>query len=190
MSIVSIAITPLTGRLIVGNKQQYQAIATNDDASTEDITSTATWSSSDPTIASIQSLTGLALAVAVGSVTITAGKGGVYGTATLYIDSANNEKQIVSFAGLQGQYRTGEYKTKRYKFLPTAFSVVKVIASDYPVRLDIIYPSLPKSISVTVTSSKPKRIYPFLVDTCEVRIFVEGQITAVYLASSIGELPV
>ena len=72
VSVVSLAVTPANATLTVGETQQYTAIATLSDGSTIDVTTSSTWSSSHPTIGSIDSNTGLLTANASGSYTVTA----------------------------------------------------------------------------------------------------------------------
>ena len=52
-TVVSIAVTPATASIVVGNTQQFTATATYSDKSTKDITSTATWSSGTTGVATI-----------------------------------------------------------------------------------------------------------------------------------------
>jgi hypothetical protein len=83
----SIAITPGTSTLSPGGTQQFIATGTFSDGSTEQLAS-VTWSSSNPAVAQITndaSNHGVALAVAAGTVTITATAGSVSGTATLTV---------------------------------------------------------------------------------------------------------
>jgi hypothetical protein len=75
--LTSIAITPApSANLYVADTQQFIAIGTYSDGATQDITGTATWYSSDTTVATI-SATGLATGVAPGSTDITASLSGV-----------------------------------------------------------------------------------------------------------------
>src|SRR5580692_3790322 len=85
-TVVSIAVTPATASIAVGNTQQFTATATYSDKSTKDITSTATWASGTPAVASI-SAAGLATGVTGGTSAITAAFGGVTSspTATLTV---------------------------------------------------------------------------------------------------------
>src|SRR5580700_4061198 len=75
-SLTVIAITPNPASLIVGATQQFTATGTYNDGSTANVTSLASWTSSTPSVATINS-TGLATGVASGSTTITASLGGV-----------------------------------------------------------------------------------------------------------------
>ena len=87
-ALVSISVTPATATInptAPGNMQQFTATGTYGDGTTNDLTATATWQSSDSTIAAI-SAAGLASAVAPGTVTITATSGTVSGTAMLSVD--------------------------------------------------------------------------------------------------------
>jgi 6-phosphogluconolactonase (cycloisomerase 2 family) len=75
-TVVSIAVTPTTASIVVGNTQQFTATATYSDKSTKDITSTAMWASGTPAVASI-SAAGLATGLTAGTSAITAASGGV-----------------------------------------------------------------------------------------------------------------
>jgi len=86
-SLVSIAITPANPALLLGTLQQFKAIGTFSDHSTQNITDSVTWSSSDTTVASIAG-TGLATAVALGSATISATLDSVTGTTTVNVQPA------------------------------------------------------------------------------------------------------
>jgi hypothetical protein len=86
-ALVSIAISPTPSSLPAGETQQFAATGTFTDGSTQDLTSSATWSSSAPTIATI-SPAGLASALLVGSTTITAVSGTIQGTTTLTVTPA------------------------------------------------------------------------------------------------------
>ncbi|MBL0512322.1 Ig-like domain-containing protein [Aeromonas media] len=68
----ALAVTPKTATVSVGQDQQFDATATLSDGSTQDMTTSVSWSSGDLAIASIGSNTGLATGVSVGSSTITA----------------------------------------------------------------------------------------------------------------------
>ena len=113
------------------------------------------------------------------------------GTLYLLIDG-----NIVAFN--QGSdYRSVDYRTKKYRFPMSAFGVIKVIASAYPVSIDIIYYLKdrsgniePRAIMVSVETESPVRLPTFIVDTCEVEISGKSEITAVYLATTMEEIPV
>lgn len=70
-TIVSLAISPTGPFILPNNTQQFSATATFGNSSTGDVTSDVTWTSSSPTIATIDS-SGLATGVALGTTTITA----------------------------------------------------------------------------------------------------------------------
>src|SRR5207247_1504144 len=76
--LLSIAVSPATPSIAVGTTQQFSAVGTFDDGSTQLLTS-VTWSSSAASVASVSS-SGLATAVGTGSTTITASSGGVTGS--------------------------------------------------------------------------------------------------------------
>ena len=67
----SLAVTPSTASVVASQTQQFMATATYSDGSTPDETNSATWTSSDNTVATVDS-TGLVTTLAAGTVTITA----------------------------------------------------------------------------------------------------------------------
>jgi uncharacterized protein YjdB len=73
--------------LTAGSSEQLSAKGTLSDTSTQDITSQATWQSSDSTIATV-SAAGLLTSLKAGTVTITASSSGVSGTASVTITPA------------------------------------------------------------------------------------------------------
>ncbi|MGH9917632.1 MAG: Ig-like domain-containing protein, partial [Nitrososphaerales archaeon] len=85
-TLVSIAVTPASQTLYVGQTQQYAATGTYSDGSMLNLTAQVTWSSSATGVATIAS-GGLASAVAPGSTTITATDGTVSGSAALTVET-------------------------------------------------------------------------------------------------------
>ncbi len=71
----SIAVTPASASITVGGTQQFVATGSYSNGSTQNLTTAATWTSSNSQEVSISG--GLATGVAAGSVTITASEGGV-----------------------------------------------------------------------------------------------------------------
>ena len=85
VSLTSIAVTPANATVKAGLTQQFTATGTYSNGTTNNITSSAVWSSSDSTVATISSSGGLATGVAAGSATITATSGSVSGQTTLTV---------------------------------------------------------------------------------------------------------
>ena len=83
-ALVSIAVTPVTPSTPVNGTQQFTATGTYSDSSQQDITGSVNWSSSDTTVATINSA-GLATGVAAGNVSIHAISGNVSGSTTLTV---------------------------------------------------------------------------------------------------------
>ncbi|MGP1833390.1 Ig-like domain-containing protein [Shewanella frigidimarina] len=83
--LTSIAVTPATPSMPLGLKQQFTAMGTYSDGTSSDITNSATWSSDDSTVATINA-SGLAMGVIPGSVAITAS----------LIDSSSNEQSATT----------------------------------------------------------------------------------------------
>jgi uncharacterized protein YjdB len=84
--LVSISVSPTPTSIAVGTNQQFSAIGSFDDGSTQLLTSVA-WSSSSSSVATINSA-GLAAATGTGTATITAASGSVSGTAALTVTGA------------------------------------------------------------------------------------------------------
>ena len=80
----SIAVTPNSVSVSNGSTQQFTATATNADNSTHDITSSASWSSSNPAAVSVSS-GGLATAIAPGGSAVIATSGGVTGNSGMTV---------------------------------------------------------------------------------------------------------
>jgi hypothetical protein len=83
-TLVSIAVNPASGSVQAGFSLQFDALGTYSDSSTQDVTSTATWSSSVPVVATITP-GGLATGVTTGVSSIGATVGGVSGSAPLTV---------------------------------------------------------------------------------------------------------
>jgi len=89
--LVSIAVTPPAPQIAAGTAQQFVATGTYADNSTQVLTSTVTWASSNTafaTISNTQGSQGLATGVAAGTVQITATSGSIVGTTTLKVTSS------------------------------------------------------------------------------------------------------
>jgi uncharacterized protein YjdB len=84
--LVSISITPANPDLILGTLNQFTAIGTYSDQSTNDITASVAWSSSNQNIAAINS-GGLAAAFALGSLSISATTDSITGSTSVNVQS-------------------------------------------------------------------------------------------------------
>jgi uncharacterized protein YjdB len=90
-NLVSIVVTPAAQTIAKGTTQQFTAIGFFQDASKQDLTETATWSSTNignATISNVAGTKGLAKGAAVGGTTITAAIGNINDTATLTVSAA------------------------------------------------------------------------------------------------------
>jgi hypothetical protein len=86
--LVSIAVTPANPSILLGGMQQFTATGTYNNGSMQNLTSTATWSSSIPTVASISNASGsqgLATPVTVGTTIIQASSGAINGSTNLTV---------------------------------------------------------------------------------------------------------
>ena len=98
--------------------------------------------------------------------------------------------KIIAFCNSAGSSRPYNYLSKQYKYRKTAFTAGKILAASYPVSLDIIYPDVPKTISVTVNDSQPFRFPDLLAETMQLRLTGTAGVYGVFLAGAIEELPV
>ncbi|MEO8906174.1 MAG: Ig-like domain-containing protein [Polyangiaceae bacterium] len=90
-TLVSIGVTPATPSVVKGLTQQFTAMGTYTDASIQNLTTTATWASSDTdkaTISNASGSQGLASTAAVGTTTVSATLAGVTGSTTLTVTAA------------------------------------------------------------------------------------------------------
>jgi len=90
-ALVSIAVTPTSSSIANGTSQQFTATGTYTDNSTQNLTTSVTWSSSDATIAAVSNAAGsagLATTLKQGSVTVAAALGSVSGSTTLTVTPA------------------------------------------------------------------------------------------------------
>ncbi|HZN59700.1 MAG TPA: Ig-like domain-containing protein, partial [Planctomycetota bacterium] len=90
-TLVSIDVTPASPGIAKGTTQQFTATGVYTDASTQDITTAVTWSSSDTAVATISNAggsEGLSTSAAMGSTTVTATSGAVSGSTTLTVTAA------------------------------------------------------------------------------------------------------
>lgn len=88
ISMVSLAVTPAAISIPVTGTQQFTAIATFSDGSTQNVTATSTWTSATLAVATVVPTTGLATGLTVGTSVITATNGGKTGTAVLTVNTA------------------------------------------------------------------------------------------------------
>lgn len=86
-TLTSISVTPTNPSIAKGTTKQFTATGTFTDATTQDLTTQATWSSSNTGVATVNS-NGLTTSVATGSTTITATSGTIAGSTTLTVTAA------------------------------------------------------------------------------------------------------
>ncbi|MHB8828674.1 MAG: Ig-like domain-containing protein, partial [Syntrophales bacterium] len=86
--VLSIAVTPITASIPMGAPQQFMAVATYSDGTSRDVTASSIWTSGTTGVATINSASGLAAGVAIGTSVITAAFDGKSGSATLTVTAA------------------------------------------------------------------------------------------------------
>lgn len=87
LPVVSVVLTPRSSVISSGGAQQFAATASFQNGTTQDVTSSASWSSSNTAIATVNSSTGLASSVGAGLATISAAYQNLTGLASLKIVS-------------------------------------------------------------------------------------------------------
>ncbi len=85
--VVSVSVSPMKSLLLIGENEQLVAIASYSDSSTQDVSQSATWSSSGAGVASVGS-NGATLAKSAGNTTIRAEFGSFSGSAKVAVTSA------------------------------------------------------------------------------------------------------
>jgi hypothetical protein len=91
----SIAVTPSSIAVLLGYGEQFSATATFSDGSTQDITQSATWTSSVSSVATINS-TGYAFSVSTGTTTVLASSGSISAGAVLLVNPAGAISLVVT----------------------------------------------------------------------------------------------
>jgi trimeric autotransporter adhesin len=100
--LVSIAITPASKTIAASTKQQFIATGTYSDNSTQPITASVSWSSSNPAVATISDTTptkGLALGVSAGKTNITATLGTITSTTAAVLTVTSASATSLAIAG-------------------------------------------------------------------------------------------
>jgi hypothetical protein len=111
-TITSITLTPQNPAVTVGKTLQFSAQATYSDGSSKDITSIATWATSDSSLATVSS-GGLVKGMKIGAVNVGVGSGNVKATALVNVTTKSFNR-----ASLKGSYAfklTGETTQARFE---------------------------------------------------------------------------
>jgi type IV pilus assembly protein PilY1 len=125
-TLTSLVVTPATASIYVGGTQQFTATAYYSDNSSQNVTSSATWISSSPGIATV-SAGGLATGGAVGTTTITATYGGAQGSGNLNVNapptlmsiSVTPANALINVGSTQQYTATGHYSDNSTRVLTT-----------------------------------------------------------------------
>jgi uncharacterized protein YjdB len=96
-SLTLLQVTPGNASVAATATQQFTATGKYSDGTSKDLTSLALWSSSDSSVASVNTA-GLASGVVVGVVTVTAQFGAMQGTATLNVTNAGTNLTAISIS--------------------------------------------------------------------------------------------
>ena len=97
--LLAIALDPTRATLTTGGTQRFVATGSYDDGSMVDITSMVSWTSTDPTIATIEA-SGVCTGVMAGTTTITASSGELSASAEITVTASTGELVAVSISPL------------------------------------------------------------------------------------------
>jgi len=165
-ALMSIAVTPSSPSIPLGTTQAFTATGNYADGSTQDLTSSVHWSTSDGTVATISNASGtygVASSVAVGSVTITAASGGISGTAQLSITpaalvsiSVTPANPTIALGQSQQFTATGTYTDKSTKDITTnvtwsSSSAMVAVISNNTGSMGLATSSGTGSVTITAT---------------------------------------
>jgi hypothetical protein len=180
----SITVTPPNVQIPLANQQQYTATGHFSDGTTQDITNTVTWASSDPAHISI-TVSGRATGVALIStaVTITATKNSIVGSTTATVippvlvsiavtpnitQMAQNTSVQYTATGTESNGSTlnitslATWTSSNTTFatvgLHTGFVVAQPVSSNSNVTIQVAYQGITQSIQLTVTNATPTHI--------------------------------
>jgi len=98
-TLVSITISPANHTMSIGTTQQFSATGVYSDNSTHDLTSSATWTSSNPVVATISTVSGslgLVTGVSAGATTVTATSGGISGSTPLTVTAETLVSMVIT----------------------------------------------------------------------------------------------
>jgi uncharacterized membrane protein len=169
-TLTSISVTPASASVAVGAHQQFTATGNYSDGSHQDLTNSATWTSSSPSIATI-STGGLATGVAAGTTTIKAASGSIHGTASLTVTNAGTFSISASPGSLNIPQGTQGGSTITTVVSNGFNSSIALSASGAPSGTTVSFNpttiaapgSGSSSMTVTVGSSTPAGTYPITV---------------------------
>ena len=109
------------------------------------------------------------------------------GSGILFLALSNGN--LVQFANIQGQYRTALYTSKKFEYAKNAFTAIKVLATKYPVQVNVVYPNIPYTVTIIAGDRNPIRLKGILTDALQVSIWPLEEVSGVFIASSMEEIP-
>ncbi len=164
--LTSITVTPVNPSNYVGQTQQFTAMGTytyNGSTFTEDMTSFATWSSTNTVVATIAA-GGLATSVSAGATTITATYGGVSGSTTLTVQTPPPPPPPPVCAGgdvaylMEFNFAGGAFNTPQFNYNGASASNSSLVPAN-GVLLGNVYASAPVFNSYSGGSGRHWRRY-------------------------------
>ncbi len=114
-TLVSISVLPANHSIALGTTLQFSATGTFSDSTTQDLTTSATWSSSATSVATISNAAGSngkATAVGTGTTTITAVSGGHSGSTTLTVTGGGGQVNVLPITVNGSLCSSGSYINK------------------------------------------------------------------------------
>jgi uncharacterized protein YjdB len=160
---IAIAVSPATATVAMGVPQQFHAVQVMSDGTVSDVSTTVTWTSASPTIATVDA-TGLVTPVAAGGpIAITATQGTLSGSAQFTVSSAVLQRIAVTAASVSvplgttdqltatGQYSDGTVQdvSQQVSWTSSSLAVATVSAQG------LVTPVARGTVTFTATSSNP-----------------------------------
>jgi YD repeat-containing protein len=202
----AINVVPVSATLAQGGTVQFSSQTTlSDGTKGPDSTTTATWSSSDPTVATVSNTTGsqgLAMSVGPGAVTVTATLGSLSGSASIVVanttgsvfprfayvaNAADNTISLYTVSPANGQFRSTGYVVEPQVTNPFA------VALDPSDKFLFVANSENATVSVYAVSQSNGALAqvagsPFATGLAPSSVFVDPAANFVYVVNS-GDVP-
>ena len=170
-TVTAIAVSPSTASVAAGGTQQFTAMATYNDGTQGDVTSGATWTSGNATIATVNG-SGLATGAGVGSTAITAAINTVSGSGTLTVTTpvaAGTNVLTWHYDNLRSGLNPNETSLTPTNVAPSSFGkLFSYLTDGYVMGEPLIYSGLTvngATHNVVFAATEKDTVYAFDSDT-------------------------
>jgi hypothetical protein len=192
-ALASVSLTPANATIAAGTTQQFRLVGTFTDATTQDLTSSATWTSGTPATGVVSSL-GLATGLAAGTSSIGATFQGFSGTSSLTVTAAKLVSIAITSAGAPSIANgttvqlgaTGTFSDATTQNITSTVTWASTNAGQASVsNVGLATGVAPGTVSITATSSGVSASYSLTVNPVTiVKVVVSPGNTTVPLGST------